>query len=190
MRAKKTCVICEELFPAFPSSSKTTCGKDCAKLRKSRASTKIIPAGRVAGTRLTVISLAETVAGRGHKYLCRCDCGEEISLLASRLRSGEVYSCGCLRVDTAKAHTVEMREKNIKEGTNIGNIKKNAKPAHNTSGVRGVSWHKQMQKWQARIQVQGKMIALGSYSDFDAAVKARRQAEEKYFKPLVDWAGD
>ena len=34
----------------------------------------------------------------GHiKWICKCDCGNKISVLSSNLRSGKVQSCGCLK---------------------------------------------------------------------------------------------
>lgn len=33
---------------------------------------------------------------RGSRWICRCDCGTEISVLSGRLRSGQTKSCGCL----------------------------------------------------------------------------------------------
>ena len=33
----------------------------------------------------------------GAKWICQCDCGKEISVPASRLKSGQTKSCGCLR---------------------------------------------------------------------------------------------
>lgn len=34
---------------------------------------------------------------RGTQYLCECDCGEKIVVLAQRLRDGITTNCGCLR---------------------------------------------------------------------------------------------
>ena len=53
--------------------------------------------------------------------------------------------------------------------------------SNNTSGVTGVSWSKTMNKWRARINVNGKEINLGYFNKFEDAVKARKKAEEKYF---------
>ena len=51
----------------------------------------------------------------------------------------------------------------------------------NTSGFYGVNWHKRSKKWQARITVNGKRIALGSFDDIKDAAKAREKAETKYW---------
>lgn len=52
---------------------------------------------------------------------------------------------------------------------------------NNTSGVTGVVWHSRDEMWEARIKVNYKYIYLGRFSDFEDAVKARRDAEERYF---------
>ncbi len=53
--------------------------------------------------------------------------------------------------------------------------------SNNTSGVSGVTWHKQKNKWQAYITVNKRQIHLGYFDKFEDAVKARKEAEEKYF---------
>lgn len=52
----------------------------------------------------------------------------------------------------------------------------------NKSGHRGVYWNEKMSKWIADINIESKTVYLGSYKDFDAAVLARLEAEEKYWK--------
>ena len=51
----------------------------------------------------------------------------------------------------------------------------------NTSGVTGVSWDKSKNNWIAHIQSNNKSIYIGRYSDFDEAVKMRKEAEKIYF---------
>lgn len=38
------------------------------------------------------------------RYLCRCDCGQETTVTAARLRSGHTKSCGCLGRETGKTN--------------------------------------------------------------------------------------
>lgn len=65
-----------------------------------------------------------------------------------------------------------MRRGSIAHGTNIR--------TDNTSGVKGVGFHKRSGKWVARIYVDGRPIYLGAYDKLENAAKARRQAEIKY----------
>lgn len=51
----------------------------------------------------------------------------------------------------------------------------------NTSGKTGVYWEKRRGRWEASIDRNGETIYLGSYPAFEDAVKAREEAELKYF---------
>ena len=53
--------------------------------------------------------------------------------------------------------------------------------SNNTSGVTGVCWSKKDGKWCAYINANKQNIYLGSFIKFENAVKARKEAEEKYF---------
>lgn len=45
----------------------------------------------------------------------------------------------------------------------------------------GVSFNKKSYKWEAYIGIDNKRINLGKFNDFEDAVSARKEAEEKYF---------
>jgi len=47
--------------------------------------------------RLTVEKLYKLAGYSGAVWLCKCDCGNEVAVLGTRLRSGNTRSCGCLR---------------------------------------------------------------------------------------------
>lgn len=51
----------------------------------------------------------------------------------------------------------------------------------NTSGKTGVSYAKNVDKWYAYIDFEGKRISLKLHNSFEEAVKAREEAELKYF---------
>jgi len=53
--------------------------------------------------------------------------------------------------------------------------------SNNTSGHTGVCWRKERNKWTARIVLNYKTIHLGVFDSYEDAVKAREEAEEKYF---------
>ena len=52
---------------------------------------------------------------------------------------------------------------------------------NNTSGKSGVSYYQLQQKWSAEIHVENKHIRLGMFENFEDAVKAREEAELKYY---------
>lgn len=58
--------------------------------------------------RLTVIREVKSNS-RHRKWLCKCDCGKEITCFMYSLRTGNTKSCGCLRKDrTRQANTKDL----------------------------------------------------------------------------------
>jgi len=41
-------------------------------------------------------------------------------------------------------------------------------------------------KWRASIYFRGKTIHLGRFEKIGDAIKARKEAEKKYFKPIIE----
>ena len=67
------------------------------------------------------------------------------------------------------------------EGTRLDMISPNVKiKTTNKSGVTGVHFEKFIQKWRACITFKGK------FDRFEEAVQARKNAEDKYFKPILN----
>jgi hypothetical protein len=50
----------------------------------------------------------------------------------------------------------------------------------NTSGVKGVSFHRQSGRWHPHLSYQGQQIPLGYYDTFEEAVAVRKAAELEY----------
>lgn len=50
----------------------------------------------------------------------------------------------------------------------------------NTSGFKGVHWHKVNRKWQTYLRVGGRQLYLGSFDELQDAVAARADAERYY----------
>ena len=63
---------------------------------------------------------------------------------------------------------------NLREATNAENMRNVGKQAHNTSGLKGVSFHNLRKKWRANIKVNGKHIHLGLF-DCPAAASCAYQ---------------
>lgn len=51
----------------------------------------------------------------------------------------------------------------------------------NTSGTKGVSWHKASKKWRAFVSVDRKVKHLGLFENKQEAIFIRREAEKKYY---------
>lgn len=55
--------------------------------------------------------------------------------------------------------------------------------ANNKSGLRGVSWAKDRNKWMASVRHQGKKLNLGYFTDKEEAGRVAQEAREKLFTP-------
>lgn len=75
---------------------------------------------------------------------------------------------------------LDNRKQNLRICKHANNMKNLGLRKDNTSGVKGVRWHKQLQKWNARIHVNGKEISLGCFHDLKEAAKAYKDASIKY----------
>ena len=87
-------------------------------------------------------------------------------------------------VDHINRRKTDNRWDNLRDvcrSTNHANSKMHSR---NTSGVRGVCWHKRHEKWWAYINWKGVRTDLGMHDTLSAATKARRKAEQKYFGQL------
>jgi hypothetical protein len=56
----------------------------------------------------------------------------------------------------------------------------------NSSGVKGVSWHKKTQKWNARIMIDGIQISLGYYDSVEEAANARVKRARQAFGQFIN----
>lgn len=104
-------------------------------------------------------------------WRCRCKCGNEIDLPATRLLTGNTLSCGCLHVEHLQ------RANKYIDGTSIRQaLEDPIKSTRNKSGFIGVT--ERNGKWRAQIYYKGQYFYLGSYSKLEDAVKARARAKE------------
>lgn len=84
-------------------------------------------------------------------------------------------------VDHIDHNTLNNQKSNLREVIPQQNSMNHKISKSNTSGVTGVDWSKTHNLWRARIHFKRKEISLGYYANFDDAVKARREAEDKYY---------
>lgn len=131
--------------------------------------------------RLTVIKPTEERYRRCVVWECVCDCGNICYKPSSHIGK-HTFSCGCLH-----KQVVENNCKiDVTDGTKLGNLNEKLSK-NNTSGVKGVSRHRD--KWLARIKIQRKTVYLGVFYSIEDAVKARKKAEEEYYQPILQKHG-
>lgn len=87
----------------------------------------------------------------------------------------------CYEIDHkhGKKSRNDNRKSNLRVATHGNNLKNVGVRSNNTSGTTGVSFDRG--KWVSRITINGKHMHLGRFENFDDAVAARKEAEEKYF---------
>lgn len=71
--------------------------------------------------------------------------------------------------------------KNIRNATRTQNFANQRKYSNNKSGIKGVCWDKDANKWLAQIQVNKKKIKLGRYINIEDAKEAYVRAANWYF---------
>lgn len=128
--------------------------------------------GRVFG-QLKAVRVTDRRSAGNRVWECDCSCGKTVFVSSNRLVEGATQSCGHLYSDGEEFRT-RVSQLDSKLARN------------NTSGHKGVFWNKSKGKWIAQIFFQGKRIYLGIFSDIQDAIQARKEAEDYYFKPVLE----
>lgn len=96
------------------------------------------------GERFARLVVIGTASHRGHHphWVCRCDCGNEVTVSASNLRSGMTRSCGCLAREVAIALNTTHERTRTTEHTAWVNMRQRCSNPNNPSfdkyGGRGI----------------------------------------------------
>jgi len=159
--------------------------KSCGCLRRENREKPIKEGSRYG--RLTVKTRVDSVKGRGHQYLCACDCGGEKIVASGDLRGNYVRSCGCLNRESLRRVSKKAYENNYVHGTSILMISTKKPSKNNTSGIRGVCWYKPNKAWCARITFKGKNYHLGYFEKLEDAAAARSEAETRLYDSFLEW---
>lgn len=82
------------------------------------------------------------------------------------------------QIDHINGDTSDNRLENLREATRSENSMNQRRPSNNTSGFKGVYWHKKRHEWRAAIQVYGVKKHLGVFNSaedaYDAYVSAAK----------------
>lgn len=138
--------------------------------------------------RLVAVKDAGYAKHHSRVWECKCDCGNTTSVKAENLTRGYVRSCGCLA--NAVQHQAIKKvqgwvlDHDMKEHTRISLLTRKIS-SNNTSGIKGVSWNSARKMWIAQLEFQHIVVLYSSFAKKEDAIRARREAEEKYFKPIL-----
>ena len=88
---------------------------------------------------------------------------------------------GNLEVDHVNLNKLDNKKSNLRIVTSSENGMNRGLQKNNTSGVTGVCLNQRVNKWMAYIKVDYKNIHLGYFDTKEEAIKARQEAEIKYF---------
>ena len=84
-------------------------------------------------------------------------------------------------IDHINGNKTDNRLSNLRLATNKQNQENRPAPANNTSGYRGVTWHKSYNKWMARICHDKKRINLGFFDFPEEAYEAYKKASKSLY---------
>lgn len=83
-------------------------------------------------------------------------------------------------VDHINGNITDNRISNLRSVDSAESSRNKPRMRSNKSGVVGVCWSTQDKRWLASIRVNGRLICLGYFREFDAAVTARKAGEREY----------
>lgn len=168
------------------SGNTTSCG--CA--RKGHPHIKDFSGMRFG--RLLVLRPTGEKLHTNHIWLCQCDCGNLVEVCNINLTNGGTRSCGCLNEELrplrGRKAAEKLRQSEWVDNTSLCGLTQKLSKA-NKSGCKGVCFSSRDKCYIAYITLRGKQKRLGSFSKYDDAVKARKQAEEELYEPILNAHG-
>lgn len=133
--------------------------------------------------RLTVISKA---SGKSRtSWTCRCDCGNEITVIGSYLTTGDTTSCGCYKAEIDQNNLRTEYEAKRVDGVALQLFKDQTPRKDSSTGYRGVSKYitrkSKEVRYRAWITVKGKKYYKSGFTNpADAYHIGRKELEDTY----------
>ena len=121
---------------------------------------------------------AEVVYGKSKYHELRAPIDRNTSIRMHMLLRG--VTC-----DHADRNPLNNRRSNLRPATIEENNRNRSLFQNNTSGITGVSFEPSRNSWRARIYFNNKRHELGVFKEKDDAIRARLQAEAKYYKEFA-----
>jgi len=138
--------------------------------------------------KLTVLERSDKYGSRGKRktqlWKCQCECGTITYKATDTLTNPDISMCP----ECAGKYAAEKARENagFEGGTQISKIKNCPDTSDNISGFHGVYFDRRTGKYRARLKFRGKLYNLGSFTNLEDAVKARKRGEEEIFGKFLD----
>lgn len=141
--------------------------------------------GKTFGRLIVIRKISLEQHGSNNMYLCQCQCGNTKQIKGASLLKGLTRSCGCLLSEKSSKRAVKTF--GHIDGTTISRIKKKNPYKNSTTGIRGVYYRKDLDKYVAIIGFKKRLYHLGTFSSIEMAAKARAAAENEIYGNFLDW---
>ena len=93
---------------------------------------------------------------------------------------------GYLPIEVDHIKGLNNHIENLRAADRSGNARNTRIPCTNTSGIKGVSWHKHKKKWSVQLSVNNKPRHFGDYYDIDYAKFVIEAIRNKYHKEFAN----
>ena len=89
-------------------------------------------------------------------------------------------------IDHIDGDRLNNKIENLRECNHNENMHNRKISSNNTSGIKGIIWHKKRKKWWPQIMVNCKRIKLGMYDDLELAELVITEARDLYHKRFAN----
>lgn len=124
-------------------------------------------------------SLAGCVHGSGYKVVTINSKTHKLHRIVWIMLFGQIPDG--FYIDHINGNKIDNRLENLRLATSSQNQQNRPAPKNSSSGYRGVTWHKVVNKWMARICHKGKRTTIGFFDNAEDAYEAYKQEAKKLF---------
>lgn len=161
----------------------TSCGCGCERGKRRSAAGNPNLIIDYTGQKLYELTALERV--RGGEWRFRCSCGNEIVARFANVKAGKIQSCGHILQSVAHKKVEEDNVFEHYDGTLVIKLR-HIMSSPTVHGIREIHMNNGQTVYKVRLVLRKKEIYIGTYTTRTEAEKARRDAEEKYYLPIIE----
>lgn len=140
--------------------------------------------------RLIAIKRVTPIGEPKTKWLCKCDCGNEVEVYITYLTTGDTLSCGCFKKELEQKNLREDYDNKRVDGVAMQLFKGKEPRKDSSTGYRGVQRYytkTNKERFRAYITVKGKVYKKAGFKTAkDAYYNGRLVLEDEYLPKQED----